>query len=399
MIIKADVQGSQEALVQSLQKLSTDEVRVQVVHRRGRHQRNRRQPGVASKAIIIGFNTRADAGAQAGRSNGVDIRYYNIIYDAVDEVKAAMSGMLAPEKREQSSAGRDPPGVRGRRSARLPAVWCRRPGQAWLASPPAAQQRGGLDRRTRLAQALQGRRQGSQAGFECGLSLKNYNDIKKATSWKSSKSGSRAYAVINGDRSRCAGFTGKTVQQRGNPPATPSADCFFESWQTQQIHPGRGLRVADQIQRDLSELIAFELKDPRVGMITITEVQVTDYAHAKVFFTTLVDNPDAIKNTLAGLRKAGGYLRTQLGRRLTIHTLPELHFVHDNSTARGIEMSRLIDEANATRAGFGRRGLKTGVFSRCIAASYFSTGLRLQRAWAGLAFHGRRYDGGHCSAS
>ncbi|NUU01913.1 30S ribosome-binding factor RbfA [Herbaspirillum robiniae] len=115
--------------------------------------------------------------------------------------------------------------------------------------------------------------------------------------------------------------------------------------------PGRGLRVADQIQRDLSELIAFELKDPRVGMITITEVQVTpDYAHAKVFFTTLVDNADAVKNTLAGLRKAAGFLRTQLGRRLTIHTLPELHFVHDNSTARGIEMSRLIDEANATRA-------------------------------------------------
>ncbi|MBB5391446.1 MULTISPECIES: 30S ribosome-binding factor RbfA [unclassified Herbaspirillum] len=115
--------------------------------------------------------------------------------------------------------------------------------------------------------------------------------------------------------------------------------------------PGRGLRVADQIQRDLAELIAFELKDPRVGMITITEVQVTpDYAHAKIFFTTLVDNPEAVKNTLAGLRKAAGFLRTQLGRRLTIHTLPELHFVHDNSTARGIEMSRLIDEANATRA-------------------------------------------------
>ncbi|MGB6056283.1 MAG: 30S ribosome-binding factor RbfA [Burkholderiaceae bacterium] len=115
--------------------------------------------------------------------------------------------------------------------------------------------------------------------------------------------------------------------------------------------PGRGLRVADQIQRDLSELIAFELKDPRVGMVTITEVQVTpDYAHAKVFFTTLVDDPQAIRNTLQGLAKAAGFLRTQLGRRLTIHTLPELHFVHDTSTARGIEMGRLIDEANASRA-------------------------------------------------
>lgn len=115
--------------------------------------------------------------------------------------------------------------------------------------------------------------------------------------------------------------------------------------------PGRGLRVADQIQRDLSELIAFELKDPRVGMVTITEVQVTpDYAHAKVFFTTLVDDPQAVRNTLQGLAKAAGFLRTQLGRRLTIHTLPELHFVHDTSTARGIEMGRLIDEANASRA-------------------------------------------------
>lgn len=115
--------------------------------------------------------------------------------------------------------------------------------------------------------------------------------------------------------------------------------------------PGRGIRVADQIQRDLAEIIAYELKDPRVGMITITEVQVTpDYAHAKVFFTTLVDNDEAVKNTLAGLRAAAGFIRGQLGRRLTIHTIPELHFVHDRSTARGMELSKLIDEANATRA-------------------------------------------------
>jgi ribosome-binding factor A len=115
--------------------------------------------------------------------------------------------------------------------------------------------------------------------------------------------------------------------------------------------PGRGVRVADQIQRDLAEIISYELKDPRVGMITITEVQVTpDYAHAKVFFTTLNDNPEAVKDTLAGLSKAAGFIRGQLGRRLTIHTTPELHFVHDTSTARGIELSKLIDEANATRA-------------------------------------------------
>lgn len=115
--------------------------------------------------------------------------------------------------------------------------------------------------------------------------------------------------------------------------------------------PQRGVRVADQIQKDLSELIAFELKDPRVGMITLSEVQLTpDYAHAKIFFTTLKDDKDSIKNTLAGLTAAAGYLRNQLGKRLHIHTLPQLHFVHDTSTMRGMEMSALIDKANATRA-------------------------------------------------
>jgi ribosome-binding factor A len=115
--------------------------------------------------------------------------------------------------------------------------------------------------------------------------------------------------------------------------------------------PGRSQRVADQIQRDLAEIIAFELKDPRVGMITITEVQITpDYAHAKVFFTMLSDDPEVVRNTVNGLSKAAGFIRNQLGRRLSIHTIPELHFVHDTSTARGMELSRLIDQANATRA-------------------------------------------------
>lgn len=115
--------------------------------------------------------------------------------------------------------------------------------------------------------------------------------------------------------------------------------------------PTRGIRVADQIQRDLAEIIAYELKDPRVGMITITEVQLTpDYAHAKVFFTMLNDNKEAIQVTVAALSKAAGFIRAHLGKRLHVHTLPELHFVHDNSTARGVELSKLIDEANATRA-------------------------------------------------
>ncbi|MGB4346378.1 MAG: translation initiation factor IF-2, partial [Burkholderiaceae bacterium] len=104
LIVKADVQGSQEALVSSLQKLSTSEVRVQIVHAAvGGISESDVNLALASKAVIIGFNTRADASARKlAESNDIDLRYYNIIYDAIDEVKAAMSGMLSPEKREQA---------------------------------------------------------------------------------------------------------------------------------------------------------------------------------------------------------------------------------------------------------------------------------------------------------
>jgi translation initiation factor IF-2 len=103
LIVKADVQGSQEALSQSLAKLSTDEVKVQIVHGAvGGISESDINLAIASKAVIVGFNVRADANARKlAEGNGVDIRYYNIIYDAVDEIKAAMTGMLAPEQKEE----------------------------------------------------------------------------------------------------------------------------------------------------------------------------------------------------------------------------------------------------------------------------------------------------------
>src|SRR5699024_304870 len=103
LIVKTDVQGSQEALVTSLQKLSTDEVRVEVVHGGvGGISETDVNLAIASNAVIIGFNVRADQMARRhAETNGIDIRYYNIIYDAVDEVRSALSGMLAPEKREE----------------------------------------------------------------------------------------------------------------------------------------------------------------------------------------------------------------------------------------------------------------------------------------------------------
>lgn len=111
----------------------------------------------------------------------------------------------------------------------------------------------------------------------------------------------------------------------------------------------RSERVAEQVRRDLADLIRSELKDPRVGMISLTEVELTpDYAHAKVYFTTLnVEHLDEIQR---GLKRAAGFLRRELGRRIHIHTLPELHFVYDASLERGMNLSQLIDQANAVSA-------------------------------------------------
>jgi len=107
----------------------------------------------------------------------------------------------------------------------------------------------------------------------------------------------------------------------------------------------RSSRIAEQIQRELAELVRLELKDPRVGLITLTGVDLTpDYAHAKVFYTALAD-ANARQDVEAGLRAASGFLRRELGRRIRIHTLPELHFVFDESVERGDRLSRLIDAA------------------------------------------------------
>jgi ribosome-binding factor A len=111
--------------------------------------------------------------------------------------------------------------------------------------------------------------------------------------------------------------------------------------------PNRGLRVADQIQRDLAQLIR-ELKDPRLGMVTINAVEVTpDYAHAKVFFSVLVGEPQANQDAL---NEAAGFLRNGLFKRLAIHTVPTLHFQFDRTTERAAELNALIHQANASKA-------------------------------------------------
>ena len=112
----------------------------------------------------------------------------------------------------------------------------------------------------------------------------------------------------------------------------------------------RNRRIAEQIQRELSELIRLELRDPRVNMVTLTGVEVgADTAHAKIFFTTMGDDAQ-VESCVHGLNRAAGFLRSQLASRLTIRTVPALSFVFDASIDRGMRLSKLIDDAIAEDA-------------------------------------------------
>ena len=183
IIIKADVQGSQEALSAALLKLSTDEVRVQLVYAGvGGISESDINLAIASKAIVIGFNVRADANARKlAEANDVDLHYYNIIYDAVDELKAAMSGMLAPEKREE---------VIGMAEIRRVFVASKigtvagcmvtqgrvtRSAHFRLLRDNVVIYTGELESLKREKDDVREVKE----GFECGIKLKNYNDIQE----------------------------------------------------------------------------------------------------------------------------------------------------------------------------------------------------------------------------
>ena len=181
IIIKADVQGSQEALSQSLVKLSTSEVKVQLVYAAvGAISESDVNLAIASKAVIIGFNTRADAGARKlAENNGVDIRYYDIIYDAVDELKLAMSGMLTPDKKEEVIGTAEirqvfkVSKIGSIAGCMVTAGVVRRNARLRLLRNNVVIYTGELDSLKRFKDDAKEVRE----GFECGLNIKNYNDI------------------------------------------------------------------------------------------------------------------------------------------------------------------------------------------------------------------------------
>ena len=182
IIVKADVQGSQEALAQSLQKLSTDEVKVQMVYTAvGAISESDVNLAIASKAIIIGFNTRADAGARKlAEHNGVEIRYYDIIYDAVDELKLAMSGMLTPDKKEEILGTAEirqvfkVSKIGSIAGCMVTAGLVKRTARLRLLRDNVVIYTGELDSLKRFKDDAKEVKE----SFECGLNIKNYNDIQ-----------------------------------------------------------------------------------------------------------------------------------------------------------------------------------------------------------------------------
>jgi translation initiation factor IF-2 len=181
LIIKADVQGSQEALASSLLKLSTDEVKVQIVHAAvGGISESDVNLALASKAVIIGFNVRADVLARKlAEGNGVDLRYYNIIYDAVDDIKSAMSGMLAPEQREEALGTAEirtvfvATKIGTIAGSMVTSGLVRRSCRFRLLRQNIVIYTGEVDSVRRLKDDVREVKE----GFECGIKLKNYTDI------------------------------------------------------------------------------------------------------------------------------------------------------------------------------------------------------------------------------
>ncbi len=183
IIVKADVQGSQEALSQSLQKLSTNEVKVQLVYAAvGGISESDVNLAIAAKAVIIGFNTRADAGARKlAENSGVDIRYYDIIYDAVDDLKLAMTGMLTPDKKEEIIGTAEIRQIF--RVSKIGAIagcmvtsgLVRRTARLRLLRQNMVIFTGELESLKRFKDDAKEVRE----GFDCGLNIKNYNDIQE----------------------------------------------------------------------------------------------------------------------------------------------------------------------------------------------------------------------------
>ena len=330
LVIKADVQGSQEALAHALPRLSTEEVKVNIVHAGvGAITESDVNLALASKAVIIGFNTRADAAARKlaeSRRHRHPLLQHHLRGGRRGEggpVGDARAGEEGERPRSRRGAA-GLPDLEGRNGRRL--LRDRRARASQRQGAPAARQRGDPRRRARLAQALQGRRARGESRLRVRPLAPGLQRRERRRSARGLRGpGGRADAVER--------RTGRAerVSPDGQPGTSPAG---------RRPDPARALRHRPRRAQG-SPRRHGDLHRGR-GVARISRAP-------SVFFTSLA-GPDGRADSLAGLKRAGGFLRSMLGARLKLHNIPELHFVYDESVEAGIRLTHLIDEAVASDA-------------------------------------------------
>ena len=315
IVVKADVQGSVEAIKQSLIKLSNEEVVIKIIHGGvGAINESDVILASASNAIIIGFNVRPDATAkEIADREGVDLRLYRVIYNAIEDVEAAMKGMLDPVFEEKvlghaevrqtfkaSGVGTIAGSyVQDGTFERNCSVRLTRDGIVIFDGPLASLKRFKDDVKE------------VRAGYECGFVFENYNDIKEGDLVE-------AYKMVEIERKEGAVMRKNSI---------------------------KNTRINTEVQRELSNILRGGIKDPRVApMTSVVAVEVApDLKTCKAYISVLGDKK-AQEDTIKGLQSAEGYIRRELARTINMRNTPEIRFIMDQSIEYGVNMTKKIND-------------------------------------------------------
>ena len=320
IIVKADVQGSVEAVKQSLVKLSNDEVAVKVIHGGvGAITESDVNLAAASNAIIIGFNVRPEPAAKdAATTEKVDLRLYRVIYNAIEDIEAAMKGMLDPEFEEKVTGHAEvrqifkASGVGTIAGSYVLDGTIQRDSSARIIRDGIVVHEGKLASIQRGKDAVKEVR----TGFECGLVMENFNDIKEGDQIES--------------------FIMEEVPR-----------LFPEGSSNMRKNSIKNTRINGEVQRELSRIISREIKDPRIAPMTsvVDAVVTSDLKQCKAYISVLGNNEEK-EETMKGLNSAVGYIRRELAHSINLRNTPEITFILDDSIEYGVNMSKKIDELN-----------------------------------------------------
>ena len=322
LVVKADVHGTMQALREALTGLSNEQIRINVIGSGvGGITESDAQLALTSKATVIGFNVRADAGARKLiEGNGIDLRYFSIIYDVIDQVKQVASGILGVEIREEIIGIAEVRDVF--RSPKFGAIagcmvtegMVHRNRPIRVLRDDVVIFEGELESLRRFKDDVAEVR----AGMECGIGVKSYNDVKV------------------GDKIEC--FERVEVQRtlNGGREAGMATKSFH-----------RTDRVSAQLRRELGTLVHEAVREHGLPSVSVSDVEVSrDVAHAKVFITAL--QPERAAEAIKGLKAVAPEVRYRLARAVKMRHVPELHFHYDDSVDRGERIDTLLRDLRAS---------------------------------------------------